>query len=288
MTDVSMQTYHQAVAAGMVFDGEIDGTEGLQPTERLFIERTLLHLYPRLKNYDLIPWKWINGPLIPDFIVRHTGKNLRRIVEINCGDGLFSNILSLLYPDIEIIGIDPDREKIAAARATIGYRQNLKFIHANAAILAEIPCDRIIYNHCLSKLNSVFAFKKLMMKTSRWLVDEGDFIIKESPFSLVQNLSLMKELFPLLRETRSLAACLRTILAELGYPNPMISQSPGLLGWPSELFCRGARGLMLNGSPVAAGRQRVTEWEDWGEQSDDSLLGFLFANGQTDFSKELL
>jgi len=296
MSDVSANAYGQGFPAGFAasseiasaeINGVIQGIHGLQPTERLFIERTLLHLYPRLKNYDLIPWKWFNGPLIPDFIVRHTDKRLRRIVEINCGDGVFSNILSLLFPDIEIIGIDPDRQKIAAARATIGYRRNLKFINANAAILVEIPCDRIVYNHCLSSQKSIFAFKKLLMKTSHWLVDEGDFIIKESPMSLLQNWSLMKELLPLWREKGSLSGCLRSILNELGYQNPLLSQSPGVLGWPSEIFCRGAQGLMLTGVSVSTARQRVAEWEDWGEQSDDSLLGYLF-NGQAELGSDLL
>lgn len=286
MTEVNAHMHNSGLAMGQPGLGEIEGLQGLKPTERLFIEKTLLHFYPRLKHFDLPPKKWLNGPLIPDFIVRHTDRRLRRIVEIGCGDGVFSNILSLLFPEIEIIGIDPDRDKIAAARATIGYRQNLKFICANASILVEIPCDRIVYNHCLSRQNSIFAFKKLLLKTSHWLVDEGDFIIKESPLALLQNLSLMKELFPTLRDKRSVSACLRVLLNDLGYPNPLISHSPGLMGWPSEIYCRVSRGLMLHGAISQPGRAAVSEWEDWGEQSDDSLLHFLFSNSG-DLGKEL-
>src|SRR5689334_16533081 len=55
---------------------------GLKPTERLFIEKTLIQMYPRLQGHDLAPWKWLNGPLIPDFIMAHTDPDLRRIVEI--------------------------------------------------------------------------------------------------------------------------------------------------------------------------------------------------------------
>ena len=262
---------------------------GLKPTERLFIEKALLHMYPRLKHYDLPPWKWLNGPLIPDFIVRHTDARLRRIIEIGCGDGVFTNVLSLLFPNIEIIGIDTDADKIRAARATIGHRQNLKFICANATVLVEIPCDRIIYNHCLSSQNSLYAFKKLILKTSQWLVDEGDYLIKESPFAVAKNFALMQELLPLWWEKKSLSACLRAMLSELGYHNPLLFQSPGGLGLPSEIFCQASRGMVLTGTlsnnvkRVAAG-----EWQDWNAQSDDSLLQFLFSHNRPDFVRELL
>src|SRR5690606_29298977 len=110
----------------------------------------------------LIPWKWFNPPLIPEAVLQFANPGLRRIVEVGCGDGLLSNTLSLLFPEVEIIGIDSNREAIAYARQTIGYRQNLKFVCANAQVLAEIPCDRIIYSHCLSRQSSLYAFKKLV------------------------------------------------------------------------------------------------------------------------------
>lgn len=286
------------------------GSYGLKPTERLFIEKTLIQMYPRLQRHDLIPWKWFQGPLIPDFIVRNTDPYLRRIVEIGCGDGVFSNILSLLFPDIEIIGIDTDRDKIAYARSTIGYRQNVKFICANATVLADIPCDRIIYNHCLSRLRSSYAFKKLLVKTSQWIVDEGDFIVKESPFSILNSIALLKEFFPKLRDTNDWAVMVRSLLAEIGYPNPLIYQSQGLPGMPpSEIFYRASKALILTAMLAAPGaenpdlvtpgliaqetavqrpRQAVAEWQDWGDQSNDSLVGFLFSNAQADFSRELV
>lgn len=278
---------------------------GLKPTERLFIEKTLLQMYPRLKRHDLIPWKWFNGPLIPDFVVKHTDPRLRRIVEIGCGDGLFSNILALLFPDIEIIGIDPNRANIEYARSTVSYRRNLKFICANAAVLADIPCDRIVYNQCLSRLGNTYAFKKMIVKTSQWIVDEGDFIIKESPFAMLNHLPLLQELFPKLQETNDWAAAVRSLLAEIGYPNPMVYHSRGLPGLPpNEIFYRVSRALTLSSlaapqlreSPDLSGGmsrmksagQPVGEWQDWGELSNDSLVGFLFADRQADFTQELV
>jgi SAM-dependent methyltransferase len=265
------------------------GAYGLKPTERLFIEKTLIQMYPRLQRHDLIPWKWFNGPLIPDFIVSHTDPGLRRIVEIGCGDGVFSNVLSLLFPDIEIIGIDTDRDKIAYARSTIGYRRNVKFICANATVLSEIPCDRIVYNRCLSNLNSIYAFKKLVLKTSQWIVDEGDFIVKESPMALLNRLDLMRSLLPTAWKHQDFSAMVRMLLCEIGYANPMVYQSPGVLGLPSELFYRSSRQLMLTDLVGGAGHKMVGEWhEDWGEQSNDSLVTFLFANAEADFTREFV
>ncbi len=265
----------------------------VKPTERLLIEKTLMQMYPRLQMYDLVPWKWLNGPLIPDFLVRQADAGLRRIVEIGCGDGVFTNLLALLYPDVEIIGIDTDAGKIADARATVSYRQNLKFVQANAAVLTDIPCDRIIYNNCLSRLENTYAFKKLILKTSQWLVDEGDFLIKESPFSVLTSSALVQELLPRFRQKGSLEACIRQLLSEIGYSPTSVHQSKGLLGIPSQLYMPVFKqgGALLPELPVIQRQpvtQTVQEWQDFGEQSNDSLLGFLFSEERYDFAKELV
>ena len=288
MTQVSVHWHQETHSMGYSDLMGMEGVRVLQPTERALIEKTLLQLYPRLKHSDSLLWKLIHGPLIPDFIVKHTDRQLRRIVEIGCGDGVLSNILSLLYPEIEIIGIDAERKHIDTARATIGHRQNLKFIHANAAILVEIPCDRIIYNQCLTTQSSLFAFKKLLMKTSQWLVDEGDLIIKESPGALLQNPSLFKELFPNWLQRRSLEACMQSILNDLGYTHCLMSKSSGLMGWPAEIYGLAARSMMLHETAIQGVNGATGEWDDWPVQSDDSLLGFLFSKTHTDFSKELI
>lgn len=267
------------------------GNLGVKKTERLLIEKTLMQMYPRLQMYDLFPWRWLNGPLIPDFLARQGDLGLRRIVEIGCGDGVFSNILALLFPDVEVIGIDSSVEKIADARATIRYRENLKFVRANAAILSDVPCDRIIYNNCLSKLESTYAFKKLILKTSQWLVDEGDFLIRENPLALLCNSTLVKELFPRFRQTGSLEASIRMLLGEIGYPAAAVHMSKGLFGLPTQLYIHIPKEYQrppstepILGEPV---HSTMKEWQDAAEQSNDSLLGFLFAGAKVDFSQEL-
>jgi SAM-dependent methyltransferase len=265
---------------------------GLKPTERLFIEKTLIRMYPRLQCYDLPVWNWLNGSLIPDFIVKNTHTDTRRIVEIGCGDGVFSNILSLLFPNVEIISMDPNPHHIAYARTTVGFRQNLKFICGNAAVMSEIPCDRIIYNNRLAALGNTYAFKKLIMKTSAWLVEEGDFIVKESPLNLLRKPALLKALYPLLRRNWDMEACIRQQLADIGFFYPNVFQGKALLpGLPNEVFYQLPyqlpRQFTLPAIGAPARTETISEWHDNGDESTHSVLGFLFAEAETDFARVL-
>lgn len=202
----------------------------------LFIKKTLLRMYPRLQHADSALGQWLNGPLIPDFLVWNTLPDTRRIVEIGCGDGVFSNILSLLFPNIEVIGLDTDPDKIAYARTTINFRENLKFVCGYAGFMTEIPCDRIIYSHCLATLKNPAAFKKLILKTSPWLVAEGDFLVRESPLQLLLNPVFLKSLTTGSNRLEGPANLPKRLLAEIGYSNPLIFQAGGLPGLPPQVF----------------------------------------------------
>lgn len=260
---------------------------GLRPTERLFIEKTLLNLYPRLQRYDLFPWNLLHGPLIPDFLVKNTSLRLRRIVIIGCGDGVLCNILSLLFPTIEIVGIDPSSAKIAAARATVGHRQNLKFVRGNAVNMLEIPCDRIIYDHCLGQLGDSTSLRKLLVKTLRWIVPEGDFIVREAPLSLLKYPGMLKEFWPHLRTHKKLEAGIQNILIEMGYPQLQIFACQRIRGLTSEIYYRTAKTPTSEPDANLASQETVTEWQDLGDQSTHSVLGFLFRQSSSDFSHEL-
>lgn len=51
------------------------------------------------------------------------------IVELGCGSGILSNILSMKSENRKLTGFDIDEEKIKIAKMTIGGRNNLQFIH---------------------------------------------------------------------------------------------------------------------------------------------------------------
>ncbi len=296
-----MGLYQSKIQPASISAGQ--ATPSIKPGERLAIERKLLQMYPRLQRHDLFPWNLVNGPLIPDFLVRNTGPYLRRIVIFGCADGVLCNIISLLFPSIEVVGIDPSLENIAKARLTVGKRQNIKFICGNAAIMNEIPCDRVIYNHCLSRLKNTYAYRKLLVKTLNWLVAEGDFVVIESPLRLGSSFSLLHQFWTKLKTGKSLTACMRSLLAEAGYPNPLVYNYQKLPGLTSEVFYRFSKGLTLSSmllppeglaqtSGFMPGFEQtvatpVSEWQDLGDQSTHSVLGFLFSNSSSDFSHEL-
>ncbi len=64
----------------------------------------------------------------------------RRLVDLGCGNGLFSLFLARLYPQMEIIGTDIDERKLEAARSMAGAAglENLSFVQADVSGL-HIP-----------------------------------------------------------------------------------------------------------------------------------------------------
>ena len=62
-----------------------------------------------------------------------------RILDIGSGHGLVANILALTGPDRQVLGVDLDPAKIAAARQTIGERDNIDFVVGDAAALPGGP-----------------------------------------------------------------------------------------------------------------------------------------------------
>ncbi|MGN6361549.1 MAG: class I SAM-dependent methyltransferase [Thermomicrobiales bacterium] len=54
------------------------------------------------------------------------------ILDLGCGHGLVANLLALGSPARDVIGIDLDAQKIAAAHRTVGQRTNIHFAVADA------------------------------------------------------------------------------------------------------------------------------------------------------------
>lgn len=57
------------------------------------------------------------------------------ILDIGCGHGLLSNLLAITSQERQVLGIDIDPKKIAAAQRTIGSRSNIQFEVGDAASL---------------------------------------------------------------------------------------------------------------------------------------------------------
>jgi cyclopropane fatty-acyl-phospholipid synthase-like methyltransferase len=50
-----------------------------------------------------------------------------RLLEVGCGHGLFANAAALAHPGLDVLGVDPDGQKIRWAQATVGARPHVRF-----------------------------------------------------------------------------------------------------------------------------------------------------------------
>jgi len=66
-----------------------------------------------------------------------------RLLEVGCGHGLFSNAASLACPGLDLLGIDPDPQKVRWAQATIGARGNVRFRCEGLAAVTERGFDAV-------------------------------------------------------------------------------------------------------------------------------------------------
>lgn len=108
-----------------------------------------------------------------------------KIIDLGCGNGLFSNILRLNSPEREIIGIDLDKKKIRTAQKTQKDRSGIEFREGNIIemkypqgdvfslidVLYLTPPDKqeVILKKCYSVLNKggVLIIKEMDTKP-RW------------------------------------------------------------------------------------------------------------------------
>jgi 2-polyprenyl-6-hydroxyphenyl methylase/3-demethylubiquinone-9 3-methyltransferase len=66
-----------------------------------------------------------------------------RLLEVGCGHGLFANAAALAHPGLEVLGIDPDPQKIRWAEATVDARANVRFRCQGLADVAERDFDAV-------------------------------------------------------------------------------------------------------------------------------------------------
>ena len=66
-----------------------------------------------------------------------------RLLEVGCGHGLFANAAALAHPRLEVLGIDPDPQKIRWAQSTVDARGNVRFRCEGLAEVAERDFDAV-------------------------------------------------------------------------------------------------------------------------------------------------
>lgn len=98
------------------------------------------------------------------------------IIELGCGEGLFSNYLAASSPKRKIIGIELDKERVTIAQK--GYK-NTKFIQGNALKVKLPSADCIILFHVLHHLKSFRSQEELIKKITKSLKKSGSLVIVE-------------------------------------------------------------------------------------------------------------
>jgi 2-polyprenyl-3-methyl-5-hydroxy-6-metoxy-1,4-benzoquinol methylase len=101
-----------------------------------------------------------------------------KIIDLGCGNGLFSNILRVNSPDREITGIDLDEKKIKTAEKTQKDRSGIEFTRGNIIEMEYPPGD--VFS--LIDVLYLIPYEKqeiILRKCSSALDEGGVLIIKE-------------------------------------------------------------------------------------------------------------
>lgn len=157
-------------------------------TQKFLLEQSLLRLY----NY---PWAKIQlmamtltNQFLPLVLQRVlTGFKRRRILEVNCGYGFYTQLMSILYTQASLFGIDSSYHNVAVATQSSGTQPNVRFCHSSTRYLndmAERPVDLILFHvspvllAADSQANALTSLKKDLKKIQPWLAPGGDLIFK--------------------------------------------------------------------------------------------------------------
>ncbi len=138
-------------------------------------------LYKLYKNTDLLTKLFIRIKLkiCPFLKMEEYFPKKGKIIDLGCGNGLFSNLLKLGSMDRKIIGYDLDEKKIKIAKKT-QYKKNpdINFYHADI-LKVDYPISNVF---CLSDVLYLIPYEKqeiILRKCYASLKKGGILIIKE-------------------------------------------------------------------------------------------------------------
>lgn len=98
------------------------------------------------------------------------------VVEVGCGEGLFSNFLGLSSSKRKIVGIDIDRNRLKDANRGL---VNVNFRYGNAVMSPLPTCDAFVLVHVLHHLKSPRDQEKVIKECISKLRHNGKIIIVE-------------------------------------------------------------------------------------------------------------
>lgn len=137
-----------------------------------------------IKLYSRLRWKdWFARIRFWDAPYQEVEKLIPKkgeIIDLGCGEGIFTNYLALKSKNRKIFGIDKDGKKIKQARFAASVLTNVKFVNGDVTS-KEIPnADIIIMFHLLHHLNSYKSQEELVRKCVGKIKKRGKLIIVEA------------------------------------------------------------------------------------------------------------
>lgn len=137
------------------------------------IERLYQGLGLKTRAYIRLRWKLCPFETIANFL-----PSQGIIIDAGCGYGLLSNYLALDSLSRQIIGIDSSLDRVAVARATVGQRENIKFIQKDINDFDFPQYQAMVMSDFLHHLPANISHS-LLNKISNTLEHRGQLIIQE-------------------------------------------------------------------------------------------------------------
>ena len=108
---------------------------------------------------------------------RIAGENVKRILDIGCGEGQLTQVFAKLYPDAHVIGFDKDEKAIETAQRSAHSLKNLEFVVGDGAqSLPPGPFDLIYESLCFVHIP---AYPKIIENVYKVLAPGGLLWSKE-------------------------------------------------------------------------------------------------------------
>ncbi len=143
--------------------------------------RRVLDLYPYLSFRDrttILARLVFNTSLIMNVLEEHLPER-GSMLDIGCGYGIISHLLSAGHPGRSLIGVDISSHRIEIARRSIAHKKNMHF-HAADIREFQLPhCNAIIMIDILYMLKYQEQ-EQLLYKCHQNLEDNGTMIIKDT------------------------------------------------------------------------------------------------------------
>jgi len=101
------------------------------------------------------------------------------VLDLGCGYGIISHLVSAEYPDRAVIGIDISSRRIELAKRSIDHRENMEFHNADIREVQIPRCDAIMMIDILSIL-PYRDQEQVMIQCYEKLRDDGVLVIKDT------------------------------------------------------------------------------------------------------------